>query len=173
MWLLAENMEQLPRFTVLIQRDISRVPWESEKTWNAMLRCAGIFGWSEKAKQASAFMLPWVGPEIVPSLEAHLDFNRVAEFRFAEPSKIYFSWQVLARFETTKSTGGRARSMRFMHASILHEMVHFLDFWADKEPQDGKRENGKWVRDLTKDDVGFRFEKIVFGEEVKAGLPWD
>lgn len=169
---LGRNSVTFPAFANFIHSDIPEAV-QVPKIWNAMLDCAGILWWTSKAMDARTWMLPMVMPEIVPTLDSRLDFNRVAEYRFKDPWKIYISMAVVAKFEAARSGEGITRARRFMRGTILHEMVHFLDFWADGAFLDADIVNGALVHKEDSKERGHRFEKMAFGGTASAVEPWN
>ncbi len=93
------------------------------------------------------------------------EFNRTAEYRPAEPDRIYVNINWIAKFERDHA---KSEAQRFMLATVLHELVHYLDFKHDGRFLDAEIVGGKMKIDQ-ENERGHLFEKLAFGGTVK---PW-
>lgn len=53
---------------------------------------------------------------------------------------------------------------RFIKATVLHELVHYLDYLADNDFQDYEIRGKKKIRKKEVPERGFVFERLAFGE---------
>jgi hypothetical protein len=160
------NVKAHPIYAEFIRTEVSRVPADV-KVWDALLECAG-FDRKEKGKVADklATLAPRLAftaglpPEIVPDW-LKFDTTRWAEFRPSEPERIYVNTHWIKEFETNKNFLMKA-PRHFMLSTVLHELVHYLDFKADGKLQDAEIVNGK-LKFIQGKEQGHAFELRAFG----------
>lgn len=163
--------ENCPNFFKFVVSEITPVIHD-RKIWFALLYSAfglktAFFRKEEDIEVIQAKMALCLGhpPVIVPTLIA--DPNIHAEYKHFPNRHIEVSWNLIRKFESAHT---EVKARKYMKATILHEIVHYLDFF-DNDPQDFdlngtsiKKRNGPKMPVLTKD---------IFLKKWRSTLPRD
>jgi hypothetical protein len=166
------------KFAEFISKEIPRVQ-DNPQIWSALLAVSGIsrpqngksipvgIAGILLARSALIFGTP---PQVVPiSIKTP---NECAGFDPKTPDVIYIGEDFIKRFEKDYP---HEPACKFMLASVLHELVHFLDFKKDGSLQDADiLPNGVkdklWVK-ITGMDQGHIFEMAAFGNIARDWEP--
>lgn len=161
----SEDAKAHPIYAEYIQKVLPTVP-SNPKVWNALLDCAGI----ERGGKDRIAAGPAIGvarlalsrgfpPQIVPWFNS--DISRWAEFRFKESERIYVNVHWIVEFQKG-SNPIKPNPQHFVVSSVLHELVHYLDFKLDGELQDAEIVGDK-LRFIQGKEQGHTFELNAYG----------
>jgi hypothetical protein len=163
--LSSANVTAHPIYAEFIQTEASRIP-SDVKVWNALLACAGIERKEKEAGVKLATMVPNLAlapglpPEIVPDW-LKFDTARWAEFRPSEPERIFVNTHWIKEFAKNKNFLMKA-PRHFILSTVLHGLLHYLDFKLDGEFQDAETVDGK-LKFTEGKEQGHAFELRAFG----------
>ena len=137
--LTPDDAKKYPLYTAFVLSNVHTVASDA-KVFNALLDCAGIergggtripagptIGVARMATMRG--LLPWIVPWF------NSDISRWAEFRPKEPDRLYVNLYWIVEFEKSPNHLKPA-PQHFVVATVLHELVHYLDFTVDGRLQD-------------------------------------
>lgn len=160
------NAKAHPIYAEFILTEVSKVPQDT-KVWKALLEYAGVDRKEKgKVEDKMATLVPRLAlkqgfpPEIVPDW-LKFDTGRWAEFRPNEPERIYVNTHWIKEFEKDKNFLMK-HPRHFMLSTMLHELVHYLDFKLDGKLQDAEIAGGK-LKFIEGKEQGHAFELKAFG----------
>lgn len=166
-----------PNFSKFILGAVPKIQHNS-KIWNALLNATGtpkntegrsglswgqiqipaILGSSIAELTAKVAVMGGMPPIIVPKELSHPDID--GEYHTATPHEIWMNTYWLKRFEEdAQAKRAMKKPKEFAFATVLHELIHYLDFTLDNNFSDCDRS------DL--DDNGYRFEDEAFGKRAE------
>lgn len=161
MWINEYYVTKYPGFSKFVMSEVPKVK-DNPKIWSALLEAAGIpapsKGKDGKLGDPLADLIARIAigsgtlPQIVPKV---LDIDVYGEFRSADSSRINICELWVEKFE---KDSWLKEAQIWVLATVLHEIVHYLDFAKD----------GSFI-DCHRDDVdrGFVFEERAFGQRIK------
>jgi hypothetical protein len=165
-----EEAAKYPNFANLVLKVLPTFAAAAHVT-TALWKCAGVDAAGERGMKdlgGTALVKIACGASGPPEIATWLifgEFNRAAEYRPSDPDRVHVNINWIVKFEQDHA---KAAAQRFMLATVLHEIVHYLDFKLDGRFFDAEIIDGKMKIDQDK-ERGHLFEKMVFGGTVK---PW-
>lgn len=156
--------ENCPNFFNFLLSEIPKA-MNDKKIWDALLIAAfgykSVFPYRKESEAlAKTALLLGFPPVILPTV---IDgFNTVAHYNHLAQRRIEVNWNIILKFESAHK---EKKAKDFMLASVLHEIVHYLDFF-DNDPQDfdinGNTIKKKPWAEEANTDQGHIFEEMAF-----------
>jgi hypothetical protein len=166
-WISEEHSKKYPKYTKYILTEVPKVA-DNPVIWKALI---GAAGFSPKEtiihialrRYAKLTIGSGTPPQIVPTnlSDASGEFD-------LKNDRILINEEIISRFEVEHT---RRNACEYMLATVLHEIVHYLDFHRDGSFQDFDIVGGEtvlkaWAK-AADTDMGDIFEKAAFGGKVE------
>lgn len=161
-WIANEDAERFPKFAEFVYSTVIKA------TGDAKVRNAMVFAALTPLQTADKELLvkimnsfnvggpPRIAPKFFRSPQTDID---------AEYDHLGNVINIAARHALDFNNSPENKELqRFLKATVLHELVHYLDYLADSEFQDYEIRGKKKIRKKEVEERGFVFERLAFGE---------